>query len=343
MNIPVNSAYTYLWNIKKYPSIFTAVAQTRESTCTKCSYIKPLEPSGFISSYHTQKSGCGSPDCPWRLEARPGQRINISLVNFAWTLPEKTKPSAHPPCKVYATIKEVSGSRGETICGENIRERHVYTSLTSAVELRIVGKSGGEQHLFQYEGEAVKNYIVKIWYYFILLQEILYSIFPLLAIGCGEPVAPSGGWMEQRGDTVKVGCPGSKRAWILKCSDGLNWASSDAVPTACEGTIVTTIMMSATTLATMLGMRTLTIIFVVYYCSIVEVGALCGRCFCIRIVPISFALCGEIFSDIFDAWTTLIAYRTVAIIGFQEHKRQANICNNRNKRLITEAILNWSV
>lgn len=132
------------------------VARSRETTCGKCGHVTAPSPNGYISSYQTQKTGCGTPDCPWRLEARSGQRLNISLVNFAWTARERT-PSTQQ-CKVYATIKEVAGSHGETICGENLRERHVYTSLTNAVELRIVGKGGGEQFLFHYEGKQSINH-----------------------------------------------------------------------------------------------------------------------------------------------------------------------------------------
>jgi hypothetical protein len=49
----------------------------------------------------------------------------------------------------------VEGSRSETICGENLRESHVFTSITSSVELRIVGKGSDGHFLFHYEGEFI--------------------------------------------------------------------------------------------------------------------------------------------------------------------------------------------
>ena len=37
---------------------------------------------GLISNYMTQLSGCGGVDCPWVLQASPGRRINITLLDF---------------------------------------------------------------------------------------------------------------------------------------------------------------------------------------------------------------------------------------------------------------------
>ena len=38
---------------------------------------------GMIANYVTQSSGCGGIDCPWFLEASPGQIFNISLFDFS--------------------------------------------------------------------------------------------------------------------------------------------------------------------------------------------------------------------------------------------------------------------
>ena len=37
---------------------------------------------GLISNHVTQSSGCGGIDCPWALEASPGQMLNLSLFDF---------------------------------------------------------------------------------------------------------------------------------------------------------------------------------------------------------------------------------------------------------------------
>jgi hypothetical protein len=59
---------------------------------------------------------------------------------------------------VYAVIKEKSSVRsggGETVCGSESRESHVYTSLTNVVEIRVVTarKNHKTDHfLVRYEG-----------------------------------------------------------------------------------------------------------------------------------------------------------------------------------------------
>jgi len=39
--------------------------------------------SGFLASVTTEETGLGSSDCPWIIETQPGQRINLTLHNFA--------------------------------------------------------------------------------------------------------------------------------------------------------------------------------------------------------------------------------------------------------------------
>ena len=39
--------------------------------------------SGFLASVMTEETGLGSSDCPWIIETQPGQRINLTLHNFA--------------------------------------------------------------------------------------------------------------------------------------------------------------------------------------------------------------------------------------------------------------------
>jgi len=39
--------------------------------------------SGFLASVMTEETGLGSSDCPWIIETQPGQRINLTLHNYA--------------------------------------------------------------------------------------------------------------------------------------------------------------------------------------------------------------------------------------------------------------------
>ena len=47
--------------------------------------------SGHIASIETEESGCGSIDCPWLIEMSPGQKVNISLYEFALPSLEEIK------------------------------------------------------------------------------------------------------------------------------------------------------------------------------------------------------------------------------------------------------------
>ncbi|ESN98850.1 hypothetical protein HELRODRAFT_162310 [Helobdella robusta] len=52
---------------------------------SECRLMKPFhvkEQRGFISNHVTLLTGCGSSSSPWLLEAKVGQRINISLWNI---------------------------------------------------------------------------------------------------------------------------------------------------------------------------------------------------------------------------------------------------------------------
>lgn len=50
--------------------------------------------SGFLASVLTEETGLGSSDCPWIIETQSGQRINLTLHNFAAVPPSSPPPSS---------------------------------------------------------------------------------------------------------------------------------------------------------------------------------------------------------------------------------------------------------
>jgi len=50
--------------------------------------------SGFLASVMTEETGLGSSDCPWIIETQPGQRINLTLHNFATVSPSSLSSAA---------------------------------------------------------------------------------------------------------------------------------------------------------------------------------------------------------------------------------------------------------
>ena len=141
------------------------VSSTTRAVCSMCNYgVKLSASTGKIASIVAEETGCGTPDCPWIIEVSAGQRVNISLVDFALARNDGStftgSMTGTSGCRVYATVKEESVGKSFTVCGGDGRQRHVYTSLTNTVEVRIVGKpstaDGRDHFLLQYEGECVE-------------------------------------------------------------------------------------------------------------------------------------------------------------------------------------------
>ncbi len=112
---------------------------------------------GFVSSHVAYESGCGSVSSPWLLEASPGQRIRVSLLDFGWdpSLPADQAPSSH--CSLYGYISERSININMTLCGGRSRQSQVYTSTSGSLQIQIVRNPAEEtssRFLLQYEGKA---------------------------------------------------------------------------------------------------------------------------------------------------------------------------------------------
>ena len=123
--------------------------------------------SGLLSSHVTQASGhvtevsgCGTAEWPWVIEVDDGQTVNVTLYDYS----HEALATAHPgdsltnhgdgyrgdgrhgdslsdagrTCKVYATIRDGSGSRSTTICGGRVGVSHVFLSTSSRVEIRVL-------------------------------------------------------------------------------------------------------------------------------------------------------------------------------------------------------------
>ena len=105
----------------------------------------------YLASNITYKR-CGSSSCPWRIELQPGQRVNITLFDFARKRSETTKCDFR-----YAVIKE--NGKGDTpVCAASARETHVYTSVGHLVEIHMVSPEvirNNGQFILYYQGERL--------------------------------------------------------------------------------------------------------------------------------------------------------------------------------------------
>ena len=133
-------------------------------TCSSSSSIQATQlPTGYLSSIIADETNCGSRDCPWKVAVPSGQRIRISLLDFATSsrLPSDFIHDIPKVCHVYAVVRENSIGASETVCGSNTRNNMVYTSMTNQLEIRITttapqkdDEDEGRYFLLKYTGEG---------------------------------------------------------------------------------------------------------------------------------------------------------------------------------------------
>lgn len=112
---------------------------------------------GIISSIEVDRTGCGSLLKPLTLKGSQGQRIRISLTDFAW---HSDSSGTTDQCKVYGYVSEADNGRNHTICGGLSREREIYTSSSNRIELQIrprEARGDGEYFLLSYQGKEIAS------------------------------------------------------------------------------------------------------------------------------------------------------------------------------------------
>jgi len=132
-----------------------------------CSADKPALVGGlggFLSNYRSLTADVGlspavsTPACPWRIVVGRGQRINLTLVDFATP---KAASNVALRCVQYAVVTELHTrpSTSLAVCGGARRRRHLHTTLSNAVDVRVTsGRHGvdSDEHfyfLLHYKGQ----------------------------------------------------------------------------------------------------------------------------------------------------------------------------------------------
>ena len=72
--------------------------------------------NGYISSWLTETTLFGSPSCPWVIQLEEGQKVNITLFDFAVAEHRKADASM---CTMYASIKVSSHATKVKLSLEN--------------------------------------------------------------------------------------------------------------------------------------------------------------------------------------------------------------------------------
>ncbi len=134
------------------------MATGSQRKCKDNHHIKLKAPSGFIATVETEEHDYGSINCPWKIQVSAGQKINITLYNFA----RYTDPQANSHadvCYEIAEILEGSERRRVTLCDSVGRESSIYISKTNSLTLQFVSgptlKSLGK-YIFKYQGKILR-------------------------------------------------------------------------------------------------------------------------------------------------------------------------------------------
>ena len=131
---------------------------------------------GYVATVETEEHGFGSAECPWNIQVSAGQRINITLFNFARHSVAASGSMRPEVCYEIGEIKENGERKRITLCDALGRETSIYVSKSNAVSLQFVSgptlRSLGA-FLFKYDGmkcfspvffspqENIKTFFVK--------------------------------------------------------------------------------------------------------------------------------------------------------------------------------------
>ncbi len=139
---------------------------------------------GYLSSVVTGETGLGSDVCPWIIRVDPGQRINVTLLDFSLihpfgsnTIDGKALVKQRTYCHKYAVIKEREATRETVVCGGEKRERNVYMSTTRTLEVHVMRYTSPKKSAFfvlKYEG--MHDFPYKYLYIDFSLSMICYCV-----------------------------------------------------------------------------------------------------------------------------------------------------------------------
>ena len=110
--------------------------------CTDPTPIKLTNPEGYLSSAVALRTECGFHTAPWVLQAKPGQQIQISFVEFNTSEAHYNSAAASSlDCKERAFLMDMPAGRKIKICPRPTRVSDVYTSVNNTLEVTIPRRS----------------------------------------------------------------------------------------------------------------------------------------------------------------------------------------------------------
>lgn len=145
-------------NIKQ--SFLSSVATRDAEECHRSEFINVTASSGWLSSYVSLNSGCGSAEHPWVIQALPGQRINFTLYDFSidatYVVNDVSFSKSTQACREYALILEWNSEHSSVVCGGSKKEQHIMLSVSNTVEIKLTNNND-KYFLLRYEGKSMHD------------------------------------------------------------------------------------------------------------------------------------------------------------------------------------------
>ena len=124
-----------------------AVATDRTGECQTLGTITLSSPTGYIANNRsTQRQ-----PCTWVIEALPGQRVELTLMDFS-----ESPARAQRSCVEYLVISERNTNENVVVCEGDPRVDRKYRSRSNVVHVRVneqpKGRASPVHFLLKYEG-----------------------------------------------------------------------------------------------------------------------------------------------------------------------------------------------
>ena len=133
----------------------------RNAVCTAGHPVTVTSSSGFLANVITETTQIGSEACPWMLSAQPGQRFNLTVVNFArapnmGTEDEEEIDSRGAPriCYQLAVILENGMRRTVTECEGGPRVGRPFLSSSHQLQISMINRKSHDVYfLMKFQGQ----------------------------------------------------------------------------------------------------------------------------------------------------------------------------------------------
>src|SRR6218665_577644 len=125
--------------------------------------------SGLISSMTSYEHGVGDSGCPWVIEAFPGQRINLTLMDFTeYGGPSTSSEQQNPGdvvdlsrrfCRELAVVEETTALKNLVTCSHQPRTNVVFVSKTNRIKITFSARDLDEDQpphfVIKYDGRLI--------------------------------------------------------------------------------------------------------------------------------------------------------------------------------------------